>query len=118
MRFNTIVHNSGPGAGVGCAGPSSMSDTIVFANSSFAGSQLDLAGCTLGANVVTGLDGAPGAVLLSPVFMGAVDFRLVPGNADDLACCIDKATVGPALDVTGAPRPRGAGYDVGAYEVP
>ncbi|MCE9615271.1 MAG: right-handed parallel beta-helix repeat-containing protein [Lentisphaerae bacterium] len=42
-----------------------------------------------------------------------VDYRLTPASA-----CIDagQREVAPPHDLTGAPRPRGLGYDIGAYE--
>lgn len=50
------------------------------------------------------------------------NFRLNAQAAVNASCCIDQAIAGsgdkfPAFDLNGNPRPKGAGYDIGANEV-
>ena len=56
---------------------------------------------------------ASGNISVDPGFVSADDDRL---SEDSL--CVDAGTafMSPAIDFTGAPRPQGAGHDIGAYE--
>ncbi len=46
-------------------------------------------------------------------------YDLIPNDANDETCCIDKGDVNVVVDhdYLGNPRPLGKGYDIGAYEV-
>ncbi len=59
-----------------------------------------------------GMPGDPQFTSLSPD-----DFHLDTGNAKNQACCTNKLDTGPAIDLDGNPRPKGAKFDIGAYEV-
>ena len=56
---------------------------------------------------------ALGNLSVDPGFVSADDERLAAG-----AVCVDTGTpfLSPPIDFTGAPRPQGAGYDIGAFE--
>ena len=57
-----------------------------------------------------------GNITANPMFLdaGDGDLRIQPGSP-----CIDTGTASgaPSMDILGVPRPQGAGYDMGAYEV-
>ncbi len=93
-----------------------LEDSIVFGNRlGPSGSQLAGA-CRLSRVVVGRTDGfvSSGAIRKDPVLKGHV----LPRNETNLGCCIDKAKADPQIwtDYNGSPRPRGRGYDIGAYE--
>jgi hypothetical protein len=117
FRFNTVVGNGYTVAdyAVYCGGGApALHSSIIAGNAQIAGTQLPST-CTLD-QVVTGTDGHAGAIQLLPTFVSATDFHLKPGDAANLACCVDKASAGPALDLDGKSRPLGGGWDIGAYE--
>lgn len=123
FRFNTVADNASTYAPALSCGPirRALADSIIVRNR-----PVDLLnrpqtdeGCDL-----TGSAGEES----QPEFVdgGALDYRLVPGNARNQACCIDQIAPGDLLrsaedgdlqvDALGAPRPQGQGADRGAYE--
>ena len=119
FRFNTVANNTtGAGRGgieCGAAGTKLIEASIVVGNTVLMGTQLG-AQCTLD-GVVTGSDSATAAIMKTPVFVGANDFHLVPSNAANLDCCVDRRVTGPTVDFDGSARPKGAAFDIGAHEV-
>ncbi len=128
FAFNTIVQNT-VGAGVGgidCGSGAmkTISDSIVWKNTTSSGTQFS-AQCML-SNVVTvnGDDSRGSMSAMPPKFVGALDFHLVAGDAANLACCIDKVatpgTPNSSHDIDLSARPKGTGatpFDIGAHEV-
>ncbi|MFD1233795.1 right-handed parallel beta-helix repeat-containing protein [Pseudonocardia benzenivorans] len=114
---NTIVDNKKAGITISAG---QFQGTNVLRNNIFSGNPQDVggsaaaftadhnlfSGTSLGANVVTGV--------LRFVNAAAGDLRLAPGSAGVDA---GSAQGAPATDITGAPRPSGAGFDLGAYEL-
>lgn len=77
-------------------------------------------GCAF-TNVVTGA-GDPLGIAKTPLFDDKIELKLAPGLAANSDCCIDKVTDVSNIpntdhDYDDNPRPLGAGYDIGAYEV-
>nr|MBA3707967.1 hypothetical protein [Planctomycetota bacterium] len=86
--------------------------------------------CDFQGGTPAGLSAGSGMIGLDPVFLSATTVANalgadgVPGTADDglrlqgSSPCIDAGTAAgaPAADVLGIVRPKGAGYDIGAYE--
>jgi hypothetical protein len=126
FAFNTIAKNS-VAAGVGgvdcgTGATKTLASSIVLQNTPLGGTQLG-AQCTL-SNVVTvaGDDNRGLMVATAPAFVSATDFHLLPSNAANTACCVDKVATDPGTankdhDVDASKRPKGAGWDYGAHEV-
>ncbi len=108
-----------------CGGPASAYVHSTVENSIFTVRQTDdvfpnpePANCTFVSTMVTKQSvPLPGVVVADPRFVdvGALDFHLVSGSP-----AINAATVGDVTtdhDLEGAPRPKGAAPDLGAYEM-
>jgi Right handed beta helix region len=69
------------------------------------------------ANYCESASPGPGDISADPLFAGApsADYHLLPGSP---ALDIGTSTQAPAHDKDCNPRPLGAGYDLGAYELP
>jgi hypothetical protein len=124
FSFNTVAKNQVAAgvAGIDCSAAShALSSSIVFGNTTAAGSQF--AGACTYADVVAGVtEGATGPTKLDPAFVSTSDYRLdvtagAAKTAND-ACCIDKLAAGPDHDVDGKHRPVRAAWDIGAFEAP
>jgi hypothetical protein len=63
----------------------------------------------------TGYAGSNGNIKNDPLFVGSSNYHL-----QDTSPCIDTgtSTSAPSTDIAGTLRPLGAGYDMGAYEMP
>jgi hypothetical protein len=98
-------------------GVSSMTNCILWGNTAAEAPELFVAAGPLTANYscVPPDFGGEGCLYLDPLFVNAAsgNVRLQAGSP-----CIDTGTgVGaPPTDITGRPRPQGAGYDIGACE--
>ncbi len=98
-------------------GTAKMSNCIVWGNTATEGPEVLVAAGALTAefSCVPPGYGEDGTFYLDPLFVDAVhgNLRLQTGSP-----CIDTGTVdgAPTADIDGTPRPRGAGFDIGAYE--
>ncbi len=90
----------------------SVTNSILWADSSPIGPELDGTATVTYSCVQGGLSGT-GNISTDPHFVSASDLRLQTASP-----CIDVGTsVGaPAVDISGTARPKGAGFDLGAYE--
>jgi hypothetical protein len=98
-------------------GASLMTNCILWGNTAAEAPELFVAAGTLTANYscVPPDFGGEGNFYLDPLFVNAAsgNVRLQAGSP-----CIDTGTAAgaPSTDITGRPRPQGAGYDIGACE--
>jgi hypothetical protein len=111
MSFSTIV-NTGTAAtaGLKCSASLSVQSTIIWTPNvpPISG------GCTLN-TVIAGPTAVTGATNSDPLFVDPThnDFHIMATSpAKDLV------DTGPATDLDGNLRPRGARFDIGAYEAP
>ncbi len=71
-------------------------------------------------NLIDGFRGEPGEIMGTdyvegdPAFAGPGNYHLTPGSP---AVDAGSASAAPADDFDGVPRPQGAGWDIGAYEL-
>ncbi|MDQ3366321.1 MAG: hypothetical protein M3680_12925 [Myxococcota bacterium] len=116
MSFVTIA-GSGTDTGTGpravLCGPSmTISSSIIWAPGTSA--RVPVSGCNLVSSIVgpTAIAGIPSS---DPLFVDAAnrDYHLRSNSPAK-----DMVAAGPNLDFEGDPRPRGAGFDVGADEAP
>ncbi len=124
FQYNTVAGNNSDNVIFDCGGViRNIEDSIITGNQ-FAGmSQFFSAACVLKNTVIGSKDLAKGGLSLDPSFVspGApmFDYHLMD-DATSAACCIDKGTVNSDIktDYDGTSRPQGAGYDIGAHELP
>jgi hypothetical protein len=100
---------SGPRA-VACGSNMTVRSTIVWAPGGTP--RVSIAGCNLAASIA-GPTPVPGAMSSDPLFVDPAngDFHLRQGSP-----ARDAAMTGPAVDLDHFSRPRGARFDIGAYE--
>ena len=107
IRDSTLAHNIG-GSGFSAGTPSSnVYNTIIWGNSAASFGALAVAECNIDQGGTAGPADNP--LFLSPA---SGDFRPRPGSP-----AIDACSTGLETDILGAPRPVGAKFDIGAYEV-
>ncbi len=133
IRFNTVVGNGRRSTSIGgLLGPPRMGEANVInvSQSLFnnframgSGSQFSTADVITWKDVVVN-----NADTVSLPGISKADFELDTGyvlksnSTVNSGCCIDKAMPGagetfPSYDAAGNPRPKGSGYDIGAFEV-
>jgi hypothetical protein len=112
FRHSGLYYNdAGTSPNITCAGSNKVISATLFVGNT--GSML-FNGCTLDDVITPG--GAGGGTAGDPQ-IDASTYKLVAGNAKNQACCIDKRTSGPSVDLDGMARPKGGGWDIGPHEV-
>lgn len=131
MRFNTVVGNGRRMTSIGALnGPSRQSPSVVvslgqslFRNGLMGGSQFANADTITWKDVVVNTaDSINLAGISKADFELDTGFVLKSNSSANSGCCIDKAKPGtgetfPSTDAAGNSRPKGSGYDIGAFEV-
>jgi predicted outer membrane repeat protein len=107
IRDSTLAHNIGGSGFSAGASSSNVYNTIIWGNTVASFTPLAVAECNIDQGGTAGPANNP--LFLSPA---SGDFRPRPGSPAINACAIGLET-----DLLGAPRPIGAKYDIGAYEV-
>ena len=131
--FNTVVGNgrlaAGSVGGLVCPRRQTPMANVVIGQSLFAntlsasGSQFrDQDQVTWRDVVISKTDNAAQPGMTKADFELETNFALKSPSTANSSCCFDKAQPGsgdkfPTFDRAGAPRPKGAGYDLGALEV-
>ena len=112
FRFNNLADNvlgNAPMVDCGAAAAKLIEGNLLRGNTtstSFTGN------CTL-VNTITPVGDTTG----TPASFNLDGNYKLQAFANALACCIDKLSAGPATDYDGTPRPKGAGFDIGAHEL-
>jgi hypothetical protein len=116
LSFSTVADSGGEtGTGpraVRCSSNFTVRSSIIWAPGTNA--RVPIEGCNL-VSTIAGPTPAPGAMNFNPLFIDSAnrDYHIGPSSP-----ARDAVDSGPKSDFEGDPRPRGAGFDIGADEAP
>jgi len=116
---NTVVNNGGYGITLGASAAATVANSIFYGNAAggYDGAGLGNASWfhNLGPEIT---DGAVivGNITNAPQFISSTDYRLQPGSPG-VDAGMDLTSLGITTDIVGTPRPTGAAFDIGCYEL-